>query len=334
MTDIATVAREHARAKRFSGAVLVERARDTLVRQAFGFADRRHRTPNQIDTRFGIASGTKGFTALSVVSLVEDGTLEMSTTARSLLGEDLPLIRDDVTIEDLLAHRSGIGDYYDEEVVIDPTEYVLPVPVQELVNTEDYLKVLDGFPTKFPPGERFSYCNSGYVVLALLAERAAGVPFADLVRQRVCDPAEMNRTEFLRSDELPSDAAIGYLSHESERTNLFHLPVRGSGDGGIYTTLDDMHSFWRALFSGRIVSRERVKEMTSPRSEVPGENKRYGLGFWLHASGATVYLWGGDAGVSFGSACDPDQDITYTAVSNVDGGSAALIRELEVRLLN
>ncbi|WP_410962068.1 serine hydrolase, partial [Salmonella sp. SAL4457] len=68
--------------------------------------------PNEIDTRFGLASGTKGLTALAVVSLIEDGTLELSTTARSLLGDDLPLIRDDVTVEHLLGHRSGIGDYY------------------------------------------------------------------------------------------------------------------------------------------------------------------------------------------------------------------------------
>jgi len=150
----------------FSGAMLIDRGDDLLVARAYGLADRRWRIPNELDTRFGLASGTKGLTALAVVSVIEDGALELSTTARSLLGDDLPLIRDDVTVELLLAHRSGIGDYYDEEAITDVDTFELPVPVSRLVTTEDYLAVLDGFPTKFAPDERFAYCNSGYVVLA------------------------------------------------------------------------------------------------------------------------------------------------------------------------
>ena len=121
----------------------------------------------------------------------------------------------------------------------DITDYVMPVPVHELATTEQYLAVLGGHPTVFPPGERFAYCNGGYIVLALISERASGVPFHELVRQRVCRPAGMTNTEFLRSDELPGDAALGYLSNDGPRTNVFHLPVVGGGDGGIYSTAAD-----------------------------------------------------------------------------------------------
>ena len=76
-----------------------------MLAKAYGMADRGHGIPNTVDTRFAIASGTKGLTALAVMSLVEDGTLELATPARSLLGDDLPLIDDDVTVEHLLAHR-------------------------------------------------------------------------------------------------------------------------------------------------------------------------------------------------------------------------------------
>ena len=140
----------------------------------------------------------------------------------------------------------------------------MPVPVHELATTEQYLAVLDGYPTKFAPGERFAYCNGGYVVLALIAERAGGVPFHELVRQRVCEPAGMADTEFLRSDELPGRAALGYLDVDGARTNVFHLPVRGSGDGGIYSTAADVGAFWRAFFAGRIVSPAWVAEMVAP----------------------------------------------------------------------
>jgi CubicO group peptidase (beta-lactamase class C family) len=300
------------------------------LERAYGLAHRGYEIPNEVDTRFGIASGAKGFTALAVVSLIEEGLLELSTPARSLLGRDLPLIDDGVTVEQLLAHRSGIGDYLDEEAGLDIAEYVMPVPVHELASTEDYLAVLDGHPSKFAPGERFAYCNGGYVVLALIAERASGVPFHELVERRVCRPAGMTDTEFLRSDELPGGTALGYLEVDGEwRTNVFHLPVRGSGDGGIYSTATDISSLWRALFAGRIVSTEWVAEMVHPRSEAPAHSKRYGLGLWLHASNDAVILEGCDAGVSFRSVHDPGTQLTLTVISNTAEGAWPIARYLE-----
>ena len=255
------------------------------------------------------------------MSLVERGELDLETTARSVLGDDLSLIDDGVTVEHLLAHRSGIGDYLDEDEVDDTNEYVMTVPVHELATTEQFLEVLDGHPTKFEPGERFVYSNGGYVVLALIAERASGVPFHDLVEQRVCAPAGMIDTAFLRSDELPGRAALGYLEDEGLRTNVFHLPVRGNGDGGIYTTARDVHALWDALFAGRIVSPETVAEMVRPRSDVPENSMRYGLGFWIYASTGAVSIHGFDAGVGFVSVHDPGGRFTYTVVNNKTRGA-------------
>jgi CubicO group peptidase (beta-lactamase class C family) len=312
----------------FSGAVRVDRGDDVILARAYGSAHRGHRIANTIETRFAIASAAKGLTALAVVSLIEEGKLEWATTARSVLGSDLPLIHDAVTVEHLLAHRSGIGDYLDEDDDRPITDYVLPVPVQELATTEQYLAVLDGKPAKFEPDERFSYCNGGYVVLALIAERRSGIPFQELVKQRVCEPAGMHDTEYLRSDELPGRAALGYLSTESDRTNVFHLPVRGSGDGGIYSTVADVHSFWSALFEGRIVSKAHVAEMVRPRSATPSGSARYGLGFWLHASESPVMLEGYDAGVSFRSVHDPVSNVAFTVVANTSEGAWPLVRYL------
>ncbi len=170
----------------FAGVVAVDRGGEIEFVRAYGLADRAHQIPNTVDTRFAIASGTKGLTALTVVSLISDGALRLSTAARSVLGQDLPLIGEDVTVEHLLAHRSGIGDYVDEEAGHEVTDYVLTVPAQDLATTEQYLAVLGGHPAKFPAGERFSYCNGGYVVLALIAEWVSGISFPQLVQQRVC----------------------------------------------------------------------------------------------------------------------------------------------------
>ena len=143
----------------FSGVVRFDRSGQTELSAAYGLADRAHEIPNTVDTLFATASGTKGLTALAVMSLVERGALELRTTARSLLGDDLPLIADDVTIEHLLAHRTGIGDYLDEDAGHDIRDYVMPVSVHELATTEQFLRVLDGYETVFPAGERFAYNN-------------------------------------------------------------------------------------------------------------------------------------------------------------------------------
>ena len=146
----------------------------------------------------------------------------------------------------------------------------MPVPVHELATTEDFVAVLDGHPQKFAPGAQFAYCNSGYVVLALIAERVSGMPFHDLVRERVCEPAGMHDTEFFRSDDLPGRCALGYLEIDGVwRTNVFHLPVRGNGDGGIYTTVGDASSLWKALFAGQIVSSDWVREMVRRAASPP-----------------------------------------------------------------
>lgn len=313
----------------FSGVVWVDRGGVVELARAYGLAHRGYQIPNAVNTRFAIASGTKGLTALTVVSLIEDGLLDLKTTAREVLGKDLALVDDNVTVEHLLAHRSGIGDYFDEDLETDIADYVLPVPVHELASTEQYLEVLGGYAAKFAPNERFSYCNSGYVVLALIAERVAGDPFHELVRERVCLRADMDDTEFLRSDELPDRTAVGYLSVNGVwRSNVLHMPVRGSGDGGIYSTVADISSFWRSLFAGEIVARDWVDEMVRPHSDVPAESMRYGLGFWLGEADDAVLLVGGDPGISFHSVHDPTTAITRTVISNTSDGAWPIARAL------
>lgn len=312
----------------FSGAIGVDVDGRTWS-AAYGFAHRGFEAPNRVDTQFAIASGGKTFTALAVVSLIDDGILSLNTTARSVLGDDLPSIADDVTVRHLLSHTSGIGDYIDEEdESLSMTDYLLRSPVHRLTTTEAFVTELDGFPTKFPAGARFSYCNGGYIVLALIAERKSGVPYHDLVTDRVLAPGGLEDTAFLRSDRPSGRMALGYLEREGLWTNVLHLPVLGNGDGGIYTTLDDMRMFWDALYAGRIVSHDWIAEMTRPQSDAVEDDGRYGFGFWLGAESPVVKLVGGDAGVSFTSAHDPRTGTSWTVVSNTSYGAWPLVSHL------
>ncbi len=317
----------------FSGVVRIDRAGETLLERSAGWAHRAHQVPMTVDTRVALASGSKGFTALAVLSLAADGTLPLATAARELLGGDLPLVDDRVTVEHLLAHRSGIGDYLDEEAGNPIDDHVMPVPVHTLVDSNDYLPVLDGHPQAFAPGERFAYNNGGFVVLAILAERASGTAFVDLVQQRVLAPAAMTDTDYLRSDELPERTALNYLYVDGHRSNVLHLPVRGNGDGGAYTTVADVHRLWAALRKGAVLDRAALAAAWQPRSDVPEEYSRYGLGFWLHATGPGVMLEGYDAGVSFRTVYDPATDITHTVIANWTDGAWPLTRALDSDLL-
>lgn len=327
VNDLVDAARRIAEETRFSGVIRLDAADGLRSVEAFGLAHRGLHVPNTDGMQFAVASGGKGFTALAVVRLIVDGAFSLETPVRSLLGRDLPLVADEVTVGHLLSHRSGMGDYLDEEEV-DSRDYVLKRPVHELVTTEAFLEEVDGYPTKFRAGERFSYCNGGYIVLALIAERVGGLGYHELVEETVLIPAELTETAFLRSDEPSGSMALGYLDDEGLRTNVLHLPVRGNGDGGIYTTVADMRRFWNAFFDGRIVPEEWVAEMTRPHSEVPEESARYGLGFWLAEAGPIVKLVGLDAGVSFYSGHDPTTRSTWTVISNTSDGVWPIARLL------
>lgn len=326
MDDVEQVAAETG----FSGVVRVDVGGVAEYEQAFGLADRAHGIAMTPLTRIGVASGAKTFTALTVLALVERGVLTLDTAARSLLVDDLPLVDDGVTVLHLLSHRSGIGDYLDESELDDKNDYVMPIPVHRMATPDDYLVALDGHPQVSPPGERFAYNNAGYVLLAALAERAARAPYHRLVDELVVGPAGLTHTAFLRTDELPGDAAIGYLHAEGLRSNLLHLPVRGVGDGGISTTAADVSRLWTALFAGRIVSTESVALMTAAHSPDTGtaSGHRYGLGCWLPPADGLVEMEGMDAGASFRSIYRPSDRCTWTVLSNMTEGAWPIARVL------
>ena len=331
VTDFDSEVDTAARQSGFSGAVLVDRAGSVITAAASGPADRPSGLAVELSTQFGLASGTKLFTALTVMSLIESGQLRLDLPVRGPLGTDLPLIGDDVTIEQLLSHRSGIGDYLDESLFDDITDFELPVPAQRLWSTEQYVPILDGHPRVAAPGAEFEYNNGGYVVLALVAERTAGQPFDVLVRERVCDRAGVDSTRFLRSDELPHSAALGYLDTDGLRTNVFHLPVLGSGDGGIYSTVGDVSAVWRAFVEGRIVPPELVGQMLVPRRGSGDNAREYGLGAWIHRDGV-LEIHGYDAGVSFYSLHHPVSATTCTVISNTGSGTRPLEELLARRI--
>lgn len=317
----------------FSGVVQIAQGGHVLYERVRGFAERAHRVPNTRETQFALASGTKSFTALAVMSLVADGVFGLDERVQGFLGEAGELVDPAVTVRHLLAHTSGMGDYLDEDKIEDIEDHVLEVPVHRLASPADFLPLLRAQSTmKFSPGSRFEYNNSAYVVLALLIEAVSGRSYYEVIQERVFEPSGMLATAFLRLDALPGSAASGYLPKRGWRLNHLHLPVRGAGDGGAYGPPDDIARFWTALFDGRVVPSEWVAEMVRPQSTRPPNVRAYGLGFWLAPARGAIHMEGSDPGISFRSSFEPATRLLYTVVSNTTSGAWPIVRAIETTL--
>lgn len=310
----------------FSGVVRVEIAGEVVHESAHGFADRAHGIPNQVDTRLAAASGLKPCTAIVVMHLVEVGTLSLDTRVSDALDGALPFVDPSVDVRHLLTHRSGIADYCSEPD--DPgAVHGADVPQCSLDAPESIVTLLTDRPTRAAPGAEFRYNNAGYVLLALIAERLTGSSIHDLLDRYVFEPAGMQRSSVLCTDELPGDTAIGYLHRSGLRSNVHHVPRRGLGDGGLYTTAADVSRFWRALRSATLLRPETFVEMTTPHGHTPGGTP-YGMGFWLSAHNDSIELEGYDSGISFRSVHQPSRDVTWTVLSNWTDGAWSITDQL------
>ncbi|MBB6480346.1 serine hydrolase domain-containing protein [Spirochaeta isovalerica] len=307
----------------FSGMVLVRDGQNPLYREAFGYADRSNRIPNREKTRFAIASGTKTFTAAGIFRLIDRGKLTLDTPLHSVVKEDFPLIDKAVTIDSLLSHRSGIYDYLDEELIDDYDGFELAVPNHKLYGPRDYIPMLHG-DMKFPPGERFSYSNSGYILLALVIETLSGQSFSGFIEEEVFKPAGMNHSGFFEMNRLPGDTAYGYIDDNKDwKTNIFDVPVKGCGDGGAFTTAEDLSLFWFGLMKGSLLSEHSLACMTEKVSSVKPETG-YGRGLWIGFDREKyLYMEGCDAGVSCLSVYYSDARY-FTVLSNTTTGAYPL----------
>lgn len=294
---------------KFSGVISIYNLSEkkAILEKTYGYRNRAEILPNQIDTKFGIASGTKTFTALGIAKLIEMGKLKESDKLADLLKFDLSGLDKNVAIEQLLTHTSGIYDYADEELIEDFDNFHLEIPWFQLNDVKEYLPLLTGKPMKFKAGEKFSYSNSGYVWLALVIQEVSGKKYQDFIKEEILQPAGMQNSGFYYLNKLPENTATGYiLTKEGIQTNIYNLPIIGGGDGGMFTTAEDLKTFWQKLLAGEIISLDYLETMLKPLNNVGyrDPNIFYGKGIWYHKNlndNPMPYLLGVDCGVCFTS---------------------------------
>lgn len=290
----------------FSGVVLLVGPDGILAEVAQGIADRATGRPIVPASRFGTASASKLFTAVTLARLFEQGSAGPATPLADVLDRDLqPRSLDPrVTLEHLLTHTSGIADYCDE-YGDEPYEAVWLRANPATVRTpRDLVPLFVDLPALGAPGEAVRYCNAGFVLLGLAIEVLAGRSFYDAVAEAVLVPAGMTSTGYPALDEVIPDVAVGYLPPEDDdpggawRTNLYAIPARGQPDGGAFATAADLVRFLDAFREGRLVSPAWRDEMLRPHIRDAREDTAYGLCWWIEGDGIRRWVGhpGGDPG--------------------------------------
>lgn len=343
MVDIAGISGEEvarlAEATDFSGVIsLTPLAAGAPLALAFGLAERGHRVPNTIETRFAMASGCKIFTAVAVGQLIDAGRIGLETRLGDCIRSRRFSFAPEVSIAHLLNHTSGIPDYFDEEVQSDFSALWRERPCYRMTSTRDFLPLFENDAMKSPPGSRFHYNNAAFILLGLVVEELAGEDFRDYVGARVFAPCGMTQSGYFSMDELPENTAIGYLVADKadRRTNIFSVPSIGGPDGGAFTTAGDLCRFWRGLAEGRLLSADLVARFTSPTVGVDESDPslHYGYGVWLQdtSRGRIASVVGSDPGVSLDSCLWLRDGLVMTVLSNVQHGAADLAQRLRHRI--
>lgn len=272
----------------FSGAVLYS-AHDTIIyKNAFGYANRKRKDSLNINSRFQLASISKTFTAFGIMLLEKEGKISFQDSIRSFF-PDFPY--ENITIHHLLVHRSGLPNYM----------YVADEYWRDNNNiTLDNCDVIDLFiahePLKYrTPGTRYNYNNTNYAVLASIIEKALEMSYSDFMMKYVFDPIGMINTKVYdkNDSEINQEDVIGYVKWNRRAGNTYLNGV--VGDKGIYSTVEDMNKFSRAIFDSVFFKQDEINEAYQLWNEELYDHDNYGYGWrvnMLQDSSKIVYHTG------------------------------------------
>lgn len=322
----------------FSGTVLVKNDKKTIVDKSYGYANRSEQIINSFDTRFGIASGCKLFTAIAICQFVEKGLLSFDTKLKDCLNVSFPYFDKDITIHHLLTHTAGIPDYFDEEVMDDFEELWIKNPMYLIRSLKDFLPLFQNQPMKLSVGERFHYNNAGYILLGLIIEQTSQIKFADYIKEHIFKRSGMAESGYYEFDSLPIRTALGYIDFPNGtwKTNIYSLPVKGGSDGGAFVTVNDIGNLWDALINNELLSEEYTHMLLTPYINTSDDNSFYGYGIWIKKDDNEIlkyHIMGYDPGVSFHSAFYPKSLIKTVICSNKSEGAYDIMKVIEEEIL-
>ncbi len=285
-------------------AVMVIQHGQPILTKSYGLADVEHKIPVTDSTNFRLASLTKQFTAMSVMILKERGKLDYNMNLCQIFPE-FPVYGKQITIRNLLQHTSGLIDY--EDLIPDSaTAQVLDRDVLQMMMARD--------STYFPPGSAFRYSNSGYAVLAMIAEKISGQSFAAFLKDNIFKPLGMNNSvAFEEGISTVPNRAFGYNVEGDSVVFSDQSPTSAVlGDGGIYTSVADMFKWDQALYTEKLVAKSTLDEAFTPALD------NYGFGWWIdeYKGHRRIRHYGSTCGFRTAILRYPESEFTVIILTN------------------
>jgi CubicO group peptidase (beta-lactamase class C family) len=262
--------------KGFTGAVLVMQKNKVLLRKGYGMADREWNIPNTPETIFELGSLTKQFTAACILQLVEQGKLNLDDK----LSKFLPAFPkgDSVTIHMLLNHTSGIANYTSQPQFASLATLSL--------KKDSMIAFFSSKPFTSSPGTRFQYTNSGYFLLGYIIEKVSGIPYSDYLRKNIFDKLDMLHSGVNKTDSILPMRAKGYEKRGKKIINADYISMDWPfSAGALFSTVDDLYKWDRALYGTTILSNASKENMFRP-----GKGD-YGYGFHIDSLENHPRIW-------------------------------------------
>ena len=303
-------------------AVLVVRNGKAVYRQGYGVTDLRTLHPIDSTTDFRLASFTKQFTAACIMLLVKDGKLHYDDHLTDVFPEFPPYGRS-ITIRNLLNHTSGLPDY--EDILMKQYPDTPPEKIPQILDA-GVLKLLEQQTRgEFPAGTRWEYSNSGYAVLAMIVEKVSGKPFGAFLRERIFVPLKMDHTLAYEKgkNEVPH-RAYGHMKTDKGWKETDQSPTSAVlGDGGIYTSIDDLVKWDRALREHTLLTEAEMQPALTPVRPLDGSAKfadspSYGFGWFLDPYRGHKRIWHDGETIGFRTTIQrfPDDNLTIIVLAN------------------
>lgn len=292
--------------KAFSGSVLIAQNGKILLKKGYGYANVEWDQPNTADTVFRIASLTKGFTALATLKLEEQGRLSL----KDPLSKYIPNFPrgNQITLEQLLTHTSGIRDY--------TAAPDFPLIMGSPVSLDTLLNRIKAQPYDSSPGSTFRYNNSGYILLGMVLEKVTGKPYAAVLQELILNPLGLTHTGYDENQVPVKNLASGYVYTGGILYNAPALDLSNVyAAGGMRSTLNDLYTYSQAFNDPNLLKKENWQRLFTPVRE------HYGLGWVIEPLGQeqAIYHTGSIPGYSSILARFPDENLTIIILSNLTG---------------
>lgn len=239
-----------------------------VLAKGYGFANVEHQVPVKPETVFQSGSVGKQFTATAVMLLVEEGKINLDEKIGKYLGE-VPESWKNITVRHLLTHTAGLTDY--------PKDFDFRRDYKE----DELLKIAQGIPTAFEPGEKFQYSNIGYVTLGILIGKVTGKFYGDFLQERIFKPLGMTTARVINEADIIPNRAAGYRLVKGElKHHEWVSPVLNTtADGSLYLTVLDMAKWDAALYDEKLLKKTSLDQMWTPVSLNNGKRFEYGFGW-------------------------------------------------------